>query len=158
MTRELTQTEVAYLAGIFDGEGCISIMRRHCYRPRLGRVVKDYSIHVRVGNTSAQLLDWIAERVGGAIYSQKVVGNRQKAWHWHLGKRDAAEYLRLIRPYVIVKTRQIDLALKFIGLGRDIVPTVRAEMYEQMRELNSRGAGKGTAEGAASVTKNPREV
>ena len=153
LKRELTHTEVAYLAGILDGEGCISILKMRMKRPY--GVYWHYALQLRIGNTYLPLLEWICERVGGKIYAQTYVtnwrGNRKQAYHWHMQGRQAANFLALVRPYLIVKSEQADLAMEFIALGRETAPAARAEMRERMRTLNVRGIGYSTASGPASV-------
>lgn len=157
MPRELTQAEVGYLAGMLDGEGSISVLRMAMRRT--SGTYTHYAIQVRIANTSRRVIDWISERVGGRIYEQTFItrsrGNRKRAFHWHIGGHGARVFLELVRPYLVIKTRQVEIALAFLALGRSFVPAARAELYEQMRALNRKGIGNETAAGAASVTSQP---
>ena len=156
--KELTQAEVGYLAGLLDGEGCISVLRVRSRRERLkGRVVTHYAIQIRIGNTFPRLLDWIAEKVGGRVYAirWKARGNRKPCWHWYIGGKAAKPFLELVRPYLIVKAKQADVAMRFLALGRDFDPSARADLYEQMRGLNFRGLGEGTADTARASHTEP---
>lgn len=153
MKRELTTAEVGYLAGLVDGEGCISILRMQMKRGK--RTYLHFALQIRIANTQIRLVEWIRDRVGGKLYAQTYVtrirGNRKQAWHWHLGGYEASAFLRLVRPYLVIKGDQVDLALEFLGLGRGFAPAVRAEMRDRMRELNLKGIGYSTASGPASV-------
>lgn len=59
----LSKTERAYLAGILDGEGCLSLG---------GRLNARYiTPTVQVTNTRYELLLWLHSRFGGSIYQTK---------------------------------------------------------------------------------------
>lgn len=153
MKRELTVAEVAYLAAMVDGEGAISILRMRMKRP--SGVYLHYAVQVRIANTAAVLHDWIQERCGGAVYdhSASPLGNRKPGYSWHLGGHAARAFLELVRPYLVIKGRQADLALKFLKFGREFVPHLRAELYAEMRQLNQRGVSNTTADGSVPVTR-----
>src|SRR5205823_526176 len=55
----LKDTERAYLAGILDGEGCISIQRR----THLGPHKPIYALYVGIYNTSPALKAWLDSRL-----------------------------------------------------------------------------------------------
>lgn len=161
MKRELTQTEVAYLAGILDGEGSISILKMRMKRK--SATYWHYALQIRIASTHLPLIEWICDLVGGRIYEQtyvtRVQGNRKRAQHWHIGGRaDVAAFLRLVRPYLIVKAEQADLALEFSGLGREFVPSVRAGLRERMRGLNLKGIGLFNGEQPRVSEKKPNEI
>lgn len=153
----MKKEEIAYIAGFFDGEGCVSVMKRITKRP-YGRYWT-YSIYVRMANTNLDVLQWMQDRIGGAIYEHNKkasLGNRKAGWILHLQGERARRFLETIEPYCIVKLKQIALAKQFFDLGDSHVPSVRAEFYEQMKELNFRGikANK-TANGSAPVISGP---
>ena len=155
MNKPLTDKEICYAAGFFDGEGCISVMKRVARR-RYG-VYFDYAMHVRIANTNFDVLEWLQIRFGGSIYdhtSKKNRGNRQQSWVLHLHSTKAKEFLLAIEPFVVVKRKQIAIAYKFLALRGTTAPRVRAEIYEQMKELNLRGIKQQNGTGPASVTTN----
>jgi hypothetical protein len=61
----LSDTELAYAAGIFDGEGCLSLAHR-------GKRGSGYiTPSLQVGNTNEPLLRWLQECFGGGVYHNK---------------------------------------------------------------------------------------
>jgi len=81
MKETLTDVEFAYMAGIIDGEGCLSIFK-------LGKDYKtrqrDYlAAKLTITNTSLVLLDWIVERFGGKIGTRTKIKNRKTCYYWH---------------------------------------------------------------------------
>jgi hypothetical protein len=59
----LVEVEKAYLAGIVDGEGTVTLMKHHQNETP--------TPYVSVANNSLKLLEWIKARVGGVIVSKK---------------------------------------------------------------------------------------
>src|SRR3990172_7553126 len=117
--KPLSDREISYITGFFDGEGCISVMKRLTRRPY--GVYWTYSIYVRIANTNFEVLEWMQSLCGGAIYdhTKKIDrGNRQESRVWHLQGKNAQAFLEMIEPFSIVKRRQIDLALKFLRMGK----------------------------------------
>ena len=88
------KTDLAYLAGIVDGEGCISRLKRR--RPRRWTVT--------VGSTSPELILWLAE-FGGTVHELKMnpLGKKQ-GWQWNVVSwRDVRYLLVAILPYMKIK-------------------------------------------------------
>lgn len=105
----LSVEEIAYLAGIVDGEGTIGIYKQGPPGTR------HYDLKLIVTNSSFPLIRWVQTRIGGAVVFRPAakVGWRDM-WHVVVVQRRAAEVIRLCRPFLIVKTPQADLAARFI--------------------------------------------
>jgi hypothetical protein len=121
--RLMAAEDAAYIAGFFDGEGCLTMRRsnRHA-RGKEGSGVA--SVHYRLAldfaNRHIGVLKWIQQFTGGAIYS-KYGPKRKATWApafalvlWN--KADIERLLRAIQPYVKVKTEQVALGLDFLSL------------------------------------------
>lgn len=118
------QIDYARLAAFIDGEGWFSILRRspHTER-RTGNKNFTYSLVIGVANTSIDLHAWLEETFGGKTYPHKnregiVIKGKEtkqnkKAYDWHITSRNAIKLLRKIRPYLIIKCEQGDLAFVF---------------------------------------------
>ena len=137
----MTDFELGYIAGMLDGEGCISIMRRKQKRSYGRGVYTDYSIHVTVATgTVMPTLQWIQARTGGTIYTQKMRGNRKDGHRLTIYKRDEAlKFLRIISPYLLTKKVQAEVAMEFLGLCSSFNPERRATLHMTMMGLNKRG-------------------
>lgn len=95
----------AYLAGIVDGEGTVTLSRNH--RNELPCPV------VSVSNTSLPLLKWIQKKAGGIITSK----NTSKPHHavsyvWRLRHDKAIWILNEVKEYLIVKRKHADLIIQ----------------------------------------------
>ncbi|MCK5608870.1 hypothetical protein KAR91_43760 [Candidatus Pacearchaeota archaeon] len=130
-----------YLAGIIDGEGCISI---NLYNKQASK----YNLRVRVDNTSKELIFWIAENFGGKVRFQKSYHrNYRDIWRWEINYKNLEKLIKKILPYLIIKKEQAKLALKYRKTvnyrGKRCVPEKileqRKELYLLMKQLNKRG-------------------
>jgi hypothetical protein len=138
--------DLAWMAGLFEGEGTVSLTAPQDSR-RTG--------HVRVSmcNVDRQLVDPFIEWWGGYFrHKYNPPGNRRQAAEWTIDSLKAQRFLQAIRPYVRcdrMKAR-IDLALAFqesksshrIG-GHPVDATKKAfqeDCRRRMLILNHRGA------------------
>ena len=129
-----------YLAGLFDGEGWISL------RPQsTKRYLSSITIQVGICNTHP-IVKKLYDNFGGFLTSRKENLQHKKCYRWSLGKKkDIKNFLELIYPYLIIKKEQAKIMLKFIGLktvsGRRRNPYLikRALKYiNKIRILNGR--------------------
>lgn len=108
--------DLRYLAGIVDGEGCISLHANHV-NPHLNkhpRVV----LHFSVSNTCRSLILDIKEQFGGSVYTRLPKKQDFKAlpkycYCWCLGERATVQLLKRLLPFLRVKQRQAKLAIEF---------------------------------------------
>ena len=104
----MLETELAYVAGIIDGEGSIGIYQQKArgYRSKVMRVTVD--------NTDEWLIRQLLMWFGGHINRRSDHrGNRKDVWQWYVESKKAGNFLRLILPYVRMKRPQVELALQF---------------------------------------------
>ena len=90
----MTGIELAWAAGLFEGEGTIRINK--ATKHNLGHLC------VSVVNTDKQVVDWFHDRWPG--YMKPATGLRvdqRPAWVWVIAARRAAEFLRAIQPYIV---------------------------------------------------------
>jgi hypothetical protein len=119
----------AYLAGIFDGEGCISSTILPNGKSR---------IRIRMGVTHKPLIDLYQRIYGGWFHTQAAKGNQQEFYTWEITKRDLKETMLLqCLPYLRVKREQAKLALLFVRLPYRGAREDRHFICNQISELNS---------------------
>jgi hypothetical protein len=110
----ISVSEWSYLAGLIDGEGSIYI----CYDKRNDV----YFMEMSVTNTARSLIDWLLGHFGG---TERISGKSQdKAhpdqWAWVVRGRKAAPIIAGVKPYLVIKKQQANLAEEFIATYRDI--------------------------------------
>lgn len=96
--------QLAYLAGFFDGEGTISILKR-----KKGNWNVSHFIRVSIGQKDGATLDWVKENFGGNVYNVK----RDNSFTWAISDFKAYEFVKTISPFLRYKKPQADLAIKF---------------------------------------------
>ena len=104
---------IAYLAGFFDGEGCITIQRR-----RNGKGRSYHYLEVQVTNTDRFSLELYRFTFGGNINPLR---DRRSPDHpgwlpryiWQLEGKEAGECLRTLLPYLGLKRPQAEVGIEF---------------------------------------------
>lgn len=138
----LKETDLAYMAGLLDGEGCIEIAKQLRPLQKYGTKVY-YYIRVRIGNTVPSLIKFCNKRFGGKIWSGYKKNSTVKFYNWTIFSNQAVELLKLILPYLISKREEALLALEFQKtqyMGRKQSKEVlnqKEEMFLKMKFLKT---------------------
>lgn len=103
----MTEAERAYAAGLMDGEGCFTILRRH-------QRTEWFVAAVNVTNSERSMVEWLQERWGGSIYARPSRSPRtgllgKTSYHWSLSAKLLEPFLADVQPYLIVKSAQCRL-------------------------------------------------
>ena len=107
----LSSVELAYIAGLLDGEGCITIVLGHHKRHRVNWST-EYSLHVSISNQHIPTLKYLQTTTNlGSIQR-----SRSKDYKWCLSSQQASELLKYLHPYLRIKLNQADVAIKFQSL------------------------------------------
>jgi hypothetical protein len=142
---EMNKIHSSYLAGIIDGEGTVSFMKR-------GR---NFFPTVTIANTSRELLDWCGRTAGlpfTICVKQPRSLNHSLSYHIRWRFDAALELLRMCRPFFIVKREQADILLRWkIVVRRNGRYTSqeladRNSLVKMIRARNSRPAWKQAVE------------
>ncbi|MBL7167025.1 MAG: hypothetical protein ISS55_11200 [Dehalococcoidales bacterium] len=107
----MKRTDLAYIAGIVDGEGYIGITADG-KKFKHGR--QNLRLRVTVTNTSEWLCQYLKFRFGGGkILLRTLSPNHRPCWQWQVDYQKAGDFLKLILPYLHLKKPQAELAIKF---------------------------------------------
>jgi len=140
-----------YAAGMIDADGSIAISRQ---QPKKDSIHIRYQARLTVTNNCPTITELFAEAYGGSLHFQdfaKANHFHRGVWSWIAVSRPAIAVLKLVRPYLIAKADQADLALQLqenidkykhtLGNGhwtspeRDKVMAFRQSLFEQCRDL-----------------------
>ena len=145
----MEETELAYTAGIIDGEGSIGLYLNRCKKQ------KDfYQMRVTVRNTNEWLVQRLKITYGGYFYpsrygDKEMAKNWKPQWQWIIAANKALVFLKLIYPYLRLKKPQAEVAIRFQEMRRGQgyhfteEETAIAEVERiLMGNLNKRGAVK----------------
>lgn len=98
---------LSYLAGILDGEGCITAAKR-------GKVGGHY-INVAVVMTDRRVIDLLAATFGGTVskrYYPTPTGKTGCKYGWRVHTGNAPRVLSHLLPYLYLKTEQAILGIR----------------------------------------------
>lgn len=145
----LEPTDLAYAAGVIDGEGCIQIHRSR--NNRNGRSY--YGGHVSVFMCDRQATDLLHAMFGGSLIH---IGSRshrpacRPGVKWVKAGRGSADVCRVLLPYLRVKREQASLVVEYYSDSRlehgtssrvgESEILIRDEFYSRSRDLNRRAA------------------
>ena len=103
---------IAYIAGLFDGEGCVTCKRKPTKRKdRGGKIYNQWYIRCEIAMTDRAVIEWIHEVLGFGWCGEKRYNNKpkyKKQWRWCCGYRDALLFAKIIWPHIQVKLHQIE--------------------------------------------------
>lgn len=136
-------TILAYVAGLFDGEGSIVIGYNKPDIAR-GRKVPSYWLQVGITNTDRSLIDWLLSTFGGHVSDNSHSPSRKNqrpCWAWRTMGTQAKVFLQDISPYLRIKKDQALLAIEFqthidapgFGKRKDLTPEI-IEKREAFRQ------------------------
>ena len=146
--KPLSETQLAYLAGMIDGEGSICITKAR--NKKAGRLGYGYRPVVHVASTNSVVLNTLQRwtGLGKARLFDDARENRKARWQWMIWSNQAAQIVNAVLPFLIIKKSQANLFLKFIKLKKGMGKTGRTGLtdnqwseqdtiYQRMKELNS---------------------
>ena len=116
----MEELEVAYIAGIFDGEGSVDYAQRmEKKKETRPRAYLTWRIRCEVSMTNKDVMEWIHKKVcdGSLNLNIKNISPRAKPhwkdqWRWRCTHRDALKFAKMIIPYAKVKKEKLQQIIK----------------------------------------------
>jgi hypothetical protein len=131
-----SQLEKAYLAGFLDGDGSIYAQLKPNPTYRYGFQVAVYAVLFQSEQDRRQF-----EKICSLIGTGYLRVRKDGILEYIIGKTDALrEFLQMIKPFAILKRRQIDLMLEILDMKvrvkdkKDFIKL--AKLIDRFRELN----------------------
>ena len=134
---------IHYLAGLFDGEGSVSI-----YKIKKNRNPQ-YVLKIKIYSTKKKILNEIKEEFGGSIIKKdKQKNNHKSCYYWTTTTKKAKRVLNSMLPDLRIKQEHAKLAIEFQNRekyrgGRRGQSNRELEFkercYLKMKNLNIRG-------------------
>ncbi len=124
MTEQLEEKDLAYIAGIFDGEGYVGADQGG-----------GGYLHVKISNQHRGILAACQGVWGGSLRQTSETGSRvlrRPVWDWSLTTAKAVPFLRAVLPYLVIKHTQAALGIQ-LGIRpdmRSMTPEEKAEEHE----------------------------
>jgi len=133
-------SELQYLAGFFDGEGCISIHRHQDKKTKRGYVLVP---RITVANTRQEVVEWF-KPFGFSVRRTKNGKNSKDVYRIELERLSVIQrFLQELSPFLRLKKKQADLLLEFCSSrleDKTYCYTQRElKIRDELSELNMRG-------------------
>ncbi len=143
----IAQTDIAYIAGLFDGEGSIHFKRgpekKKKHKGEGHRISNSMRISMEITMTDHSVLIWVHEVLGvGTLTPKKVKGRRKDGtkylnqYRWRCTFRDAYQVCLLIWPFAHVKLPKIQQIIEHYSsekvMGGNVV---ELKEYKQLMSL-----------------------
>lgn len=141
--KEYKDTDIAYLAGIIDGEGSIYIGNFSCNPTSK---LPYYQTNIQVTNTDEALIQWLYDTFGGLVNTksrEKTDRPRKKAFIWTVSGERLTHLCEILMPFLISKKRQAEIMLRMRATftkngsrkGQQGVSTLDPEVRELRQSL-----------------------
>ena len=105
--------DIRYAAGLFDGEGWITLNKWEVP----GRDYIRYQLFVGIGMVHKPVIDAMHSNFGGNVFVKRPSAGQSERTRtgsiWRLSLGPAAAFLEKIVPYLIVKKDEAELAIEF---------------------------------------------
>ena len=116
----ISETDIAYIAGLFDGEGSIDFKKRK--EKKRNGTYDCWRISMEMSMTDESVLRWVHEVLGcGTVIKKPRKGLRKNGtkylmqWKWRCTFRDAYYVCRLLWPYAHTKLPKIQKVIDHYG-------------------------------------------
>jgi hypothetical protein len=143
-------TDLAYLAGIIDGEGCFFITKVP-KKEGDGYVSEHYRGLLKIDNTDYKLIEWLNKVFSGSnSAATRTTSSRQferEVFSWIATGDRLLDLSELVMPYLVVKKEHCENMIKFrktytakLGCNKleEKELIIRQECLEKSKKLNSR--------------------
>ena len=107
----MNTNDIAYIAGLFDGEGCVSYKQYNRQRKHNKKPYPTWQIRVEIAMTDKAIIEWLHDTLGFGWSAEKRYHTKPKykrQWRWCCGYRDALKFAKIIWPFAQVKLHAIE--------------------------------------------------
>lgn len=139
--------QIAYLAGLIDGEGCIYI--GHTKQGKYGNGYQWHSM-LKITSCDKELIVWLENTFGGSKDSRYRWTSKKKftrpVYNWQATGPMLDYLMPIVKPYLIIKKKQCDVMIRYRLTSKNIgskrlppeINQKRLELLSELRNLNSR--------------------
>lgn len=140
--------KLAWCAGFFDGEGCISISKPKNQNADDKKIFTGYQLQTIIAQRDRRPLDVFVSLFGGVIHDQKA-NNGSTYWYYRLHNQKALAILKALVPFLVAKQKAAAMAISFQEYLNDTLPKrshkrtdeqveTLDSFYHAMRTMNTR--------------------
>lgn len=113
----MKKTEIAWAAGIVEGEGCVAVHR--------GRMRNDgwqpMYVRLTVSNTEIVIIEKLHELFGGTIYKHTLKPNprHNQAYVWSVQNSEACRSMKLMQPFFVARSKAAKFERIMIAISKN---------------------------------------
>jgi intein/homing endonuclease len=138
----IPECDRAYIAGLFDGEGCVSYKQYNRKRANNKKAYPTWQIRLEIAMTDKSVLVWLNEilgvgTVGEKRYKTKYTAGWKKQWRWRCSHRDAFYVCCLIWPWSHVKLPQIQKIIQHYSERKLTIMNDKVVDLQEYKQLMS---------------------
>ena len=148
----MRESEISYLAGLFDGEGSIYYKKgsekKKKHKGKGYRISNSWRINMEITMTDPMVINWVKELVKcGTVTKKPRKGKRKDGtkylmqYRWRCVFRDAYYVCCLIYPYSITKLEKVKQILDHYQTVDDNDKVVDLESYRLTKSFNAKSHG-----------------
>ena len=109
----LTVAEVAYMAGLFDGEGHVEYKKRLVKQKKgKNKAYKTWSIRCEMSMTDREVMEWFHQTLNFGTLNKREAKKswtgKKPQWRWRCSYRDALKFAKLMWPHAQVKLHKLE--------------------------------------------------
>ena len=132
----MTEGDIAYLAGLIDGEGSIQYKQYMRKRAHNKKAYPTWSIRLEIAMTDKDTIKWCYESFNCVSFGErKVKKGYKRQWRWRVSHRDALNVALAIWPYVKNKLHKVEQIIDHYS--PDYIMNDKVVSLEQYKEAMS---------------------
>ena len=110
---EITIAEIAYMAGLFDGEGHVEYKKRLVKQKKgKNKAYKTWSIRCEMSMTDREVMEWFHQTLNFGTLNKREAKKswtgKKPQWRWRCSYRDALKFAKLMWPHAQVKLHKLE--------------------------------------------------
>ena len=127
----MNANDLAYMAGLFDGEGSVSYYQRKEKRKGKKKAYNFWIIRCEMSMTDEDVMKWFHETLNFGTLNErkKLRPGRKRIWRWRCKHRDALVFAKLVWPYTQVKLHKLEQIIDHYDPGYNTENVVALENY-----------------------------
>tara|TARA_R100000008_G_scaffold79565_1_gene61320 strand:+ start:491 stop:889 length:399 start_codon:yes stop_codon:yes gene_type:complete len=110
----MKSSEIAYLAGLFDGEGCVTYKQRLEHRKGKPKAYLYWQIRLEINMIDKETIDYVANAFacGSRDYRKPYPHQNYGQYRWQCTHRDALRVAKQLVPFSITKKDKLEKIIK----------------------------------------------
>lgn len=115
----MKDVDAAYLAGLLDGEGCISMFLAKQYHAN-GKISERVGVSLSLYMTHKETIEHVKKITtsNANILPVKGRGNRKDQWLWKPNLTEAYAIIKECLPYLVTKRRNAELFIELMDIRK----------------------------------------